>query len=162
MKKRITFLAVAVLSLSLFAWWYYQPERVLERKLDKLFETVAFDSSTTRTGRVVKGSSLDNFFDTQVELTSPLDQANGNFSPEDIRSAYAYLSENASEISIKRDHPLLTGIEGDHATQQCEADINIAINRWLDGPNGRYQLTLHWRKTDKGWKIHSMDANRMP
>lgn len=162
MKKLITYIAIAALTLGIFAWWYYQPERVLVRKLDNLLETVAFSPKTTRTSRVMKGSSLEKFFDTQVELTSPHDEATGNFSPDDFRSGYAYLSENAREITIKRDPTVITTITGDHAKQEFEADLNIAINRWLKGPNGRSHITLHWRKTDKGWKIHSAHASDMP
>lgn len=162
MKRLLAYIAVAALTLGLFAWWYYQPERVLARHLDDLLETVAFSPSTTRTSRVVKSASLEKFFDSQVELTTPHDEATGNFSPEDIRHGYSYLSENAREISIKRDAKIQTKIDGDHATQEFEADVKIDISRWLKGPSGRSHITLHWRKTEAGWRIHSAHASPMP
>lgn len=155
MKKIITYCAVALLLLGLFGWWYYQPERVLERRLDNLIETLNFDTSTTRTSRVMKSTSIGKFFDQQVELASPIEQANGNFSPDDFQQGLSFLSENAREIVIKRDSTLQTQVEGDHATQEFEADVNVAINRWINGLDGRYQITIHWRKTEEGWKIHS-------
>ena len=160
MKKIIIYCAVALLFLGLFGWWYYQPERVLERRLDNLIETLNFDPSTSRTSRVMKSSSIGKFFDQQVELASPIEQANGNFSPDDFQQGLSFLSENAREIMIKRDSTLQTKVEGDHATQEFEADVNVDINRLINGPDGRYQITIHWRKTEEGWKIHSSTWQR--
>jgi hypothetical protein len=162
MKKLFVYIGLAILTLAAFTWWYFQPVRVLERRLDKCLDTIAFDTSTSRSSRVIKANSLPGFFDAQVELHSSVDEANGNFSPDDISGAYTYLAENAREISLNRLGETSTRIDGDHATQEFEADLLIAINRWIDGPSGRHQITLHWRKADGEWKIHSAHASRMP
>lgn len=162
MKKIITYCAIACLALGLFAWWYYQPERVLERRLDKFIENLCFDKSTSRTSRLVKSTTIGQYFDQQVEITSPIDEATGNFPTEDLTSAYSYLCENAQEIVIDRAAELQTKVNGDHATQEFEADVNVAISRWLKGLKGRYHVTIHWRKTEDGWKIHSTAWQAMP
>ena len=135
---------------------------MLERRLDKFIETLSFDKSTTRASRLVKSTTIGQYFDQQVEITSPIDEATGNFSPEDLNSAYSYLCENAQEIVIERAAELRTEINGDHATQKFEADVNVAISRWLKGLNGRYHVTIHWRKSEEGWKIHSTAWQEMP
>jgi hypothetical protein len=162
MKKILTYSAIASLVLGLFAWWYYQPKRLLERRLNQLIETLSFDPASTRTSRLLKSSSVGKFFDQHVEITSPIDDANGNFSPEDLNTAYSYLSENAREIVIHRDSTVQTQIDRDYATQEFEADVKVSISRWLQELNGRYFVTVHWRKTTEGWKIHSTTWKKMP
>lgn len=162
MKQLYRFAAVALLILGLFAWWYYQPKRVLARKLDNLIADLSFDPSTTRSSRLIKSSSIGGYFDQQVEITSPIDEANGNFSPEDLNSGFSFLSENAREISIQRAEKLTTTLDGKHATMEFDADVKVSITRWLKGLNGRYAVIVHWRKTEQGWKIHSSSWQEIP
>lgn len=162
MKPIHRFCAVALLALGLFAWWYYQTPRVLARKIDGLISTLNFDPSTTRSSRLIKSSGIGKYFDEQVELSSPIDDANGNFSPADLNSGYSFLSENAREISIERIGEIICEVDGKHATQRFDVKAKVSVSRWLKSLDGRYGLTVHWRKTEQGWKIHSNDWKEIP
>lgn len=162
MKPFYRFLAVALLVLGLFAWWYYRPHRVLERKIDSLISTLNFQPSTSRSARLIKSSSISKYFDEQVEITSPIDDANGNFSPADLNSGYSFLSENAREITIVRVAEIEAEIKSEHATQKFDVEAKVSVSRWLKSLDGRYAVTVHWRKTKQGWKIHSSDWKEIP
>lgn len=157
MKPIYRFCSATLLALGLFAWWYYQTPRVLARKIDGLIAALNCDPDTTRSARLVKSSSIGKYFDEQVEITSPIDDANGNFSPADLNNGYSFLSESAREISIQRISEITMKIEGKHATQRFMVNAKVSVNRWLKNLEGRYAVTVHWRKTDNGWKIHSSD-----
>ena len=162
MKPIYRFCAIALLALGLFAWWYYQTPRVLARKVDGLITTLNFDPSTTRSSRLIKSSNIGKYFDEQVELTSPIEEANGNFSPSDFNSGYTFLTENAREIKIQRIGEIACEVDQKHATQQFDAHAKVEISRWLKSLDGRYAVTVHWRKTEQGWKIHSSDWKEIP
>lgn len=162
MKPIYRFCSVALLALGLFAWWYYQTPRVLARKIDSLITTLNFDPSTTRSSRLIKSSSIGKYFDEQVEITSPIDDANGNFSPADLNSGYGFLTESAREILIQRVGEITSEIDEEHATQQFDVYAKVSVSRWLKNLDGRYVVTVHWRKTEQGWKIHSSDCKEIP
>ena len=162
MKSIYRFAAIALIVLGLFSWWYYQTPRMLARKIDGLISTLRFDPSTSRSSRLIKTSGIQSYFDEQVEITSPIDNANGNFSPEDLTSGYSFLTENAREISIERVGEISCELDGPHATQRFDCNAKVSVSRWLKNLNGRYEITVHWKKTNDGWKIHSTDWKEIP
>lgn len=157
MKPLFRFAAIALLLLGLFAWWFYQPKRILERKLDQLISTLSIAPHSTRSSRLIKSSSIGHYFDQQVEICSPIEQINGNFSPEDLNSGFSLLAENAQEISIQRAKKINIIIKGNHATMEFDADAKVSVRQWFQSLNGRYAVMMHWRKNEQGWKIHSTD-----
>lgn len=162
MKPIYRYCSIALLALGLFVWWYSRTPRVLARKIDSLIETLHVDPATTRSSRLIKSSSIGKYFDEQVELTSPIDEANGNFSPADLNSGFRFLTENAREITIERKGDISCEVDGKHATQQFQIDAKVSFSRWLKNLDGRYAVTVHWRKTEQGWKIHSNDWKEIP
>ena len=87
MKPIYRFAAIALAVLALFAWWYYQPKRVLERRLDSLISALSIAPDTSRSARLFKSSSISQYFDQQVEITSPVDETNGNFTVDEINGS---------------------------------------------------------------------------
>lgn len=162
MKPIYRFSTIALLALGSFAWWYYQTPRILERKLDTLIATLNLDPTTTRASRLMKSSSIEKYFDEQVELTSPIDDINGNFSSAEINSGYSFLSENAREINLQRVGEITCEVDEKHATQQFQVNAKITVSRWFKNLDGRQAVTVHWRKTQQGWRIHSSDWKEIP
>lgn len=162
MKKIITFLATAFIAIVLFSFWYFQQERVLKRKLDNLIADLNFTPDSTRTTRLIKSSSITSYFDEATEISSPIEDANGNFSREDLSSGYAGLAEHAREISIVRIGDI--SYEGDEsqATLIFDADVKITVTRWIQAVDDTYHVTTYWRKTNKGWVIHSSNWAESP
>lgn len=162
MKRLIIYIATAVLCLSFFLWWYYQPELVLTRKLNGLIEALCFAPDSTRSARLMKNSSVTSYFADPTEITSPYDEATGSFTRTDLGSGYAYLAESAREISIVPVGEFAITLEGEHATIVFEAEVNVAINRFMKAVNGKHRVTTHWVKSDQGWLIHSSDWQEIP
>jgi hypothetical protein len=162
MKKLLTFVATALIALSLFSFWYFQQERVLKRKLDNLIEDLNFTPESTRTTRLIKSSSITSYFDQATEISSPIEEANGNFSHEDLSSGYAALAEYAREISIVRTGEISYDGDKNHATLSFDAEVKLNIKRWIPSLDDNYHVTTHWRKTEKGWVIHSSHWSEIP
>jgi hypothetical protein len=162
MKSIYRFSAIALLAIGLFVWWYYQTPRTLARKIDGLISTLRFDTATSRSSRLIKSSSIGQYFDEQVEISSPIENANGNFSPEELNSGYGFLTENAREITIQRVTDIACAISDQHATQRFEVDARVSVSQWIKNLDGHYAITVHWRKTTHGWRIHSSDWKEIP
>ncbi|HBE22775.1 MAG TPA: hypothetical protein DDW21_04910 [Verrucomicrobiales bacterium] len=162
MSRILTFVTTALVALSLFSFWYFQQERVIKRKLDNLIEDLNFTPESTRTTRLIKSSSIASYFDVATEISSPIEEANGNFSHEDLSSGYAGLAEYAREINIVRTSEISYDGDKNQATLSFEADVKINIKRWIPSLDDSYHVTTHWRKTDKGWVIHSSHWSQTP
>lgn len=162
MKKIITFVTSALIAIAIFSFWYFQQERVLKRKLDNLIADLSFTPDSTRTTRLIKSSSITSYFDQATEISSPIEDANGNFSHEDLSSGYAGLAEYAREVKIVRTSDISYDGEKNQATLSFDADVKIDIKRWIPALDDSYHVTTHWRKTDKGWVIHSSNWAEIP
>lgn len=162
MKRLAIYISIAVVSLSLYLWWYYQPERVLTRKLHGLVESLNFAPDSSRSARLMKSSSVTSYFADPVEITSPFEEATGSFTLSDLDSGYSYLAQSAREILIEPDDAIEIDLQNDHATLVFDAHVKVAINSFVKAVNGRYRITTHWKKTENGWQVHSSDWKEIP
>lgn len=162
MKRLLIYVAINVLVVGLFQWWYQQPRRVVERKLGHLIEDLSIAPTTSRSSRLLKSSTIHSYFEDPLEISSPFDELNGSFTESDIDSGFAYLTESAREISIQREGDFETSLEGQHASVVFDATIKVVISRQERAVHQRCRVTTHWRKSKDGWLIHSSDWQEIP
>ena len=140
----------------------FDPPGVAARTLEEclLIQLRRKEEPTEYTDLAIK--TIEKYFDEQVELTSPIDDINGNFSSAEINSGYSFLSENAREINLQRVGEITCEVDEKHATQQFQVNAKITVSRWFKNLDGRQAVTVHWRKTQQGWRIHSSDWKEIP
>ena len=162
MKRLIIYLAIAITAIGVFSYWYFRPERVIRRNTIALLNEINVSAETGRTARIMKGSAIANYFTAPTTLHSSYDFANGTFDQDEINGGCDMLTQQASTISILPDEPMEITLSGDQATVLLSAHVKAKMGRWIEVVDDDFTITIHWKKTEKGWKVHECTWRILP
>jgi hypothetical protein len=152
------FLPLALLLVlgGIFGWWWYQPERVLARRVAGLFSAAnvaAADGTITRTTR---GNAIEPFLAPNILFETPdgpTEEIAGSQSRSSIVSLYSYLAKECRQISIQAPEFDRIAIDGDEAVVEARVDALIDLPNASRPLDGIQHLTMTWRKIDGKWRL---------
>lgn len=154
MKKIILYAGICCVLLGVFAWWHYQPKRVVHRRVLALISTLEVTSESGRTARLMKANRLSGYFTNEVLFDTPFPEVSGAMPRNDLSSGYAFVAENASSIIIKPEDEIEVIVKEKRATVRFHVHAEASIGRWIKPVNGRYLVEMDWEKTSEGWQIN--------
>lgn len=152
--KRLIFTVCTLALLGIFAFGWFRPNQVLQRRTRKFLHTLTLVSGSARSDRQLGIYALNGLLASQVELNAPpsLDEANGIFERSEIQSAFSWLCDQAKQtrFDLKNFHSVtITGDQAE-AAFSLEALVELPSDRPVDGT---YEVIIHWQKENKAWHI---------
>ena len=162
MKRLLIYLAIAVIAIGVFSYWYFRPARVIKRNTLALLSEISLSPEIGRTGRIMKGSAIASYFAAPTTLHSRYDFANGTFEQDEINGGCDMLTQQASSISIAPHDDMVITLAESKATVTLSADVKAKVAKWIEVVDDTFTITIHWKKTDKGWKVNECAWKEMP
>lgn len=148
--------AVALLLATLGILWWYQPERVIERRSRALLETITVPPSASKASRMLRPESLAAFLAPSVIFHTRTKEVNGTLERDDVVDGFRYLATNASETSFQPASVLGVEVTGDDASIRLLVDAR-AVMSGREPLNGEHDVTLTWRKSGSSWLLTQVD-----
>ena len=152
-KKVLLYIGVACAMVGMFCWWYYQPERVVKRRVMALISTLSVPADSGRTARLMKGGQIADFLASEVEFDTPFEEVSGNVERDDISSGFQFVAEKATSIVIEPEEEMSVKVSGDRAEVRLALRAEAKIGTWIKPVDGKYTVELYWQKADDGWRI---------
>ncbi len=162
MKRIIPAAIIAVLICIVFGYWWSSTTQVLKRRTQSLLSTMTLESGNGRVTRQMGVYSLEKLLAPQVELISPtIDEANGTFDRDEMKSAYSWLCNNSRQTHFK-----LNEIESVSVTGET-AQVTLTLNGLVELPSyrpvdGNFFVTFEWKKSDDGWQLTRAKWDKIP
>ncbi len=144
---------VALVVLGMVVWWY-TPAQVLKRRSAGLLDSLSFSGGTGIPARQLSGYSFGALLADEVELDSHgIPEADGTFSRATLEAGHAALASYARESGFEIEKIHFVAVDGDHG------HVSLTIDGFVQLPDyrpvdGRYQVDLHWRRSETGWHLY--------
>ena len=156
MRRYLFPLALLVLFGGSFGWWWYQPEKVLARRVAGLFSAANVAADDGNITRSTRGNAIEPYLAASVTFESPdgpTEEIEGAQSRSSLVSLYSYLAKECRLISIKPPEIDRIAITGDEAAVEARVDALIDLPNSQRPLDGIQHLAMTWRKTDGKWVL---------
>ena len=162
MKRLLIYLAIVITVIGAFSYWYFRPERVIKRNTLSLLNELTITPEIGRTGRIMKSSAIAKYFSSPTTLHSSYDVANGTFDQDEINGGCDMLTQQASSIIINPHDDMHITLTDDSAIVTITAEVKAKVGKWIEVVDDTFTITIHWKKTDKGWKVNECSWKESP
>lgn len=146
----------ALLLATLGILWWYQPQRVIERRSRALLETITVPPSASKASRMLRPESLAPFLAPSVTFHTRTREVNGALERDDVVDGFRYVATNAAETSFQPAAILGVEVTGDTASIRLLVDAHTVMSGH-DSLNGEHEVTLAWRKEGSSWLLTRVD-----
>lgn len=158
--RRLVFPLLLVLALGAgFAAWWFQPEKVLARRVAGLFEAATVEADAGNLTRSTRGNALEGFLAPNVSLEGP-DEAAGDYNGPQSRSTlvslYSYAAKECRRISLEEPEIDRIDIRGDEAAVTARVDAVVELPGGRRPADGLQHFAMTWREIDGKWRLESV------
>jgi len=149
--KLVLFLVPALAAVSFLLWWF-QPERVITRRLDALLGIIDVSLLRTDTNARLE-NSLQSLLAAEVEFAAPDPVPGGTRTPGEVARSVQRLHQSVASCKIQRTEPSF------HFPTSREARLETTLQADITGGGGskttrRFRAEFLYIKGPDGWKIH--------
>lgn len=158
MRRYLIPLSLLFLLGGAFGWWWYQPERVLARRVAGLFDAANVATDDGNITRSTRGNAIEPYLAPNLTFEGPdgaTDEIDGLQSRSSVVSLYSYLAKACRRISIKAPEIDRIAITGEEAVVEARIDAVIELANERSPVDGIQHLTMTWRKIDGKWVLAS-------
>lgn len=161
MKRLLAPLLVLIVASAGFFWWWMQPDKVVARRVKSFFETAEIGPDTGKLVRASVASSLEKYLANRVVLKGSVDEAEGEFTRDNLTQMYGALASYSKSITIGDPQIESIAIAGDRATVHAQIDATVEVpgRQILDGTQ---DVTMVWIKGDDGWRLSEASWKELP
>lgn len=159
MRRLLPALLLALALGAGFAAWWFQPEKILARRVAGLFQAANVEAEAGNLTRSTRGNALEGFLAPHVTLAGP-DQAAGDYNGPQSRSSlvtlYSYAAKECRLISLEKPEIDQIALRGDQATVTARVDAVVEMPDGRRPADGIEHFTMKWRKIDGKWRLSSL------
>jgi len=142
-----------------FAAWWFQPEKVLARRVAGLFQAASVEADAGNLTRSTRGNALEGFLAPKVSIEGPEEAAgefNGPQSRSSLVSLYSYAAKECRWISFE--DPMIDRIEirGDEADVTARVDAVVELPGDRRPADGMQHFAMTWQRIDGKWRLSSV------
>jgi hypothetical protein len=158
MRRYLIPLSLLLLLGGAFGGWWYQPERVLARRVAGLFDAANVATDDGNITRSTRGNAIEPYLAPNLTFEGPdgaTDEIDGPQSRSSVVSLFSYLAKACRRISIKPPEIDRIAITGEEAVVEARIDAVIELANERSPVDGIQHLTMTWRKIDGKWVLAS-------
>ncbi len=156
MRRPLAILAFLLALAGGFGIWWFQPEKVLARRVAGLLAAATVEAGDGNLTRATRGDALGDFLAPAVTIEGP-DDASGEFNGSQSRSTlvslYNFAAKECRRISLAA--PVIDRIElaGDQAVVSARVDAVVELPDQRRPADGIQHLAMNWRQIDRKWRL---------
>jgi len=165
MRRFLIPIAALLVFAAAFGWWWYQPEKVVSRRVAGLFEAASFPEDAGNLTRSTRGAAIEPFLAETITFGGPegeTDEVAGPQKREEIVSMYAGLAKFSKSITMRNLEIDSVTVNGDEATVVARVDAVIELQSGGSPVDGIQNLEMIWTKTEGGWQLSSAKWTESP
>ena len=139
-----------------FGAWWYQPEKVLARRVAGLFSAANVSTGDGNLTRSTRGNAIEPFLAPSITFDGPdgpTEEVDGPQSRSSIVSLFSYLARECRRIEIEAPEFERIAITGDDATVEARSKAVIDLPNNQRPVDGIQHLVMTWRKLDGKWRL---------
>lgn len=144
-----------------FGWWWYQPERVIARRITSLLESAAVEETTSDIARTTRGSAIEGYLAPNVTIHGT-DETNeyveGPQSRDSLVASYTAAARGSRRISFEAPVVEELTLSGDVARAKVSVDTIIELQNGERPVDGMLRLDMEWKKIEKQWVLSSVSG----
>jgi len=153
MQRFFLYLALGFLCIGGFAFYYYQPQLVVERNARKLFELASISETDSKTGRALRSFGFDDLIHDPVVISSSIARLDRTFDKAELSEQFKVYAQyiDHSSFSIESLDVELTGDTSARARFRAAGEV-------VSGEMNEQQLFsgyFDFIKTEDGWLLES-------
>ena len=165
MRRLFAPLALLLVLAGAFAWWWYQPERVVARRIASLFDAAEVEAESNNITRSTRGNAIEGFLAPNVAIRGPeeMDEyVEGPQSRSSITANYTFAAKNCRQISFEALEVEEVTVSGETARAKARVDAIVELTNGDRPADGILHLDMEWRKTDGDWVLSSVGWKETP
>ena len=159
MRRLLARLALLLALAGGFGLWWFQPEKVLSRRVAGLFAAATVEADTGNLTRATRGDAIGGFLAPAVMVAGP-DDAGGEFNCSQSRSTlvslYGYAAKECRRISLAKPVIDRIDLDGDQAAVHARVDAVVELPDQRRPADGIQHFAMDWRKIDGKWRLSSL------
>ena len=139
-----------------FGVWWYQPEKVLARRVAGLFSAANVSTGDGNLTRSTRGNAIEPFLAPNITFDGPdgpTDEVDGPQSRSSVVSLYSSLARYCRRIEIEAPEFDRIAITGDEATVEARVKAVIELPENQRPVDGVQHLAMTWRKIEGKWRL---------
>ncbi len=148
----IPIIAALAICIALGVWWF-SPEQIIKRRTKSFLKTITIEQGS---GGFSRGAGVHGFSDyiaKHITLENPdIEEANGEFASTDVQSGFAWLANNAKQMTFKPlEFSLISAGETDAQVDfTLQGLVEVSGTKPVDG---KFQVIFFWKKQDDRWRL---------
>lgn len=165
MRRLLARLALLLALAGGFGLWWFQPEKVLARRVAGLFAAATVEADSGNLTRATRGDAIGAFLAPALTIEGP-DDASGEFNGSQSRSTlvslYGYAARECRRISLAK--PVIDAIDldGDQAAVTARVDAVVELPDQRRPADGIQHFAMDWRRIDGKWQLSSIRWHEAP
>ncbi len=150
-RTKLALFLVPAIAAVIFLLWWFNPERVVTRRLDALLGIVDVSPLRTRSNAQLE-NTLGKLLAAEIEIVAPTPIPSGSLPVAEIAESIIRLHESVTSCKIQRTDPSI------HFPDSREARLETILQGDLAGGGSkvtrRFRAEILYKKGPGGWKIH--------
>ena len=151
MQRFFLLLALGLLAIGGFSYWYFQPERVLIRKAEKLLSLASVEGGQGVPARAGKTLSFVNHLADEVIMSSSFPQLDRSFTSGELETLFKFYINSVRSASFEIDEASVTMNSPSSGRVRFYATGTTDFGSGEEARDARGYLDF--TKLDSGWKL---------
>lgn len=156
LRRLLVPILLVLLAFGVYMWWRNQPERVVARRVESLFEAANVPADMSNIGRGTRGSAIEPYLAKNITFEGPdgpTERLDGPQSRDFVTGSYSYAATNCRSATVQDIEVEDVTVNGEEADVKATVDAVIEMPDGDRPVDGLQHLEMKWIKQDGDWKL---------